>query len=69
MTVTTPGSPAPHVTCVNEDLLGEKASNRVVLDEEPAIGGLHPLDLGMQQQLEGSIPFTRLTEHYLLKIE
>ena len=53
--------PALYVKSVNQDLLSGKASNeigiRIILDEDPDISGLCPLDKEKQHHLEESIPF------------
>jgi hypothetical protein len=53
--------PALYVKSVNQDLLSGKACNkigvRIILDEDPDISGLYPLDKEKQQHLEESIPF------------
>jgi hypothetical protein len=66
--------PALYVKAVNQDLLSWKAYNkigvRIILDEDPDISGLYPLDKEKQQHLEESIPFIGVpTDLYLLKIE
>ncbi len=51
--------PALCVKCVYQDILSWKASNkigvRIILDQDPDINGLYPLDRGKQQDLEGSL--------------
>ena len=66
--------PALYVKSVNQDLLSGKACNkigvRIILDEDPDISGLYPLDKEKQQYLEESIPFiSEPTDFVLLKIE
>ena len=71
VTITTP---ALYVKSVHQDLLSGKACNRanirIILDEDPDISGLYPLDEKKQQHIEESIPFiSEPTDLYLLKIE
>ena len=59
---------------VNQDLLSGKACNkigiRIILDADPDISGLYPLDKDKQPRLEDSIPFiSEPTDLFLLKIE
>ena len=65
--------PALYVKSVNQDLLSGKACNkigvRIILDEDPDISGLYPLDKEKQQHLYESNPFiSEPTGLYLLKI-
>ena len=67
-------TPALYVKSVNQDLLSGKACNkigiRIILDEDPDISGLYPLDKDKQQRLEDSIPFiSEPTDLFLLKLE
>jgi hypothetical protein len=67
-------TPALYAKSVHQDLLSGKACNRigvrVILDEDPDIAGLYPLDKDKQQHIEESIPFiSEPTELYLLKVE
>ncbi len=57
---------------IHQDLLSGKACNRVgirtILDADPDIAGLYPLDADKQQHIEESISFIpEPTELYLLK--
>ncbi len=66
--------PANYVTSANQDLLRGKACNKIgvrkILDEDPDISGLYPLDKEKQQHVEESITFiSEHTDLYLLKIE
>ena len=53
--------PALYVKSVNQDLLSGKACNKIgvsiILDEDPDISGLYPLDKEKQLHPEESIPF------------
>ena len=71
VTITTP---ALYVKNVYQDLLSGKACNRanirIILDEDPDISGLYPLDEKKQPHIEESIAFIREpTDLYLIKIE
>ena len=71
VTITTP---ALYVKNIHQDLLSGKACNRaqirIILDLDPDIAGLYPLDEEKQQHIEESIAFiSEPTDLYLLKIE
>ena len=71
VTITTP---ALYVKNVSQDLLSGKACNRanirIILDEDPDISGLYPLDEKKQPHIEESISFiSEPTDLYLIKIE
>ncbi len=71
VTVTTP---ALYAKNIQQDLLSGKACNRVgiriILDADPDIAGLYPLDVDKQQHIEESISFIpEPTELYLLDKE
>ena len=71
VTITTP---ALYVRNVHQDLLSGKACNRamirIVLDLDPDIAGLYPLDKDKQQHIEESIAFIEEpTDLYLLRTE
>ena len=59
--VVTITAPALYVWNVHQDLMSGKACNRaiirIVLDLDPDIAGLYPLDKEKQQHIEESIPF------------
>ena len=61
--------PALLVKSVNQDLLSGKACNkigvRIILDEDPDIIGLYPLDKDKQQHLEEFIPFIRDQQNFI----
>ena len=65
---------ALYVKSVIQDLLSGKACNqikiRIILDEDPDISGLYPLDKDKQQRIEDSIPFIcEPADLFLLKLE
>jgi hypothetical protein len=67
-------TPALYLKNIHQDLLSGKAYNRVqiriILDLDPDIAGLYPLDEEKQQHFEESIAFiTEPTDLYLLKVE
>jgi hypothetical protein len=67
-------TPALYVKSAHQDLLSNKACNRagirVILDEDPKITGLYPLDKEKRERPEDSIPFiSEPRALYLLKIE
>jgi hypothetical protein len=55
-------TPALYAKSIHQDLLSGKACNRIgiriILDEDPDITGLYPLDKDKQQHIEESIPFS-----------
>ena len=67
-------TPALYAKSIHQDLLSGKACNRIgiriILDEDPDITGLYPLDKDKQQHIEESIPFiSEPTDLFLLKVE
>ena len=67
-------TPALYVKSVNQDLLSGKACNkigiRIILDADPDIAGLYPLDKDNKPRLDDSIPFiSEPTDLFSLKIE
>ena len=67
-------TPALYAKSIHQDLLSGKACNRIgvrlILDEDPDISGLYPLDKDKQPHIEESIPFiSEPTGLFLLKVE
>ncbi len=72
--MTTVTNPALYVKSAHQDSLSIKACNRAgipaILDQDPNVAGLYPLDKEKREHLEDSIPFiSEPTDLYLLKIE
>jgi hypothetical protein len=67
-------TPTLYAKPVHQDLLIGKACNRIgvriILDKDPDITGLYPLDKDKHYHIEESIPFiSEPTDLYLLKVE